>query len=106
MSILDGMPEDNTRPAQVRLEDLDPFYDEIMVIFNANDEAQTFQNDSASETRFRLHPVQASSSDQTVRTASYDATTNTFTVPPRTTAVFVAGDNTRIMLPMVFTSQP
>ncbi|CAA9333495.1 MAG: hypothetical protein AVDCRST_MAG93-6309, partial [uncultured Chloroflexia bacterium] len=71
-----------------------------------NDEAQTFQNDSTSETRFRLHPVQVGSSDPTVRMASYDESANTFTVPPRTTAVFVAGDNTRIVLPMVFTSRP
>jgi pullulanase len=106
MSIMDGMPNDATRPAQMRLQDIDPFYDQVIVIFNANDEAQTFVNDDPSETRFQLHPVQASSSDPVVRTASYDAETNTFTVPPRTTAVFVAGDNYRTMLPQVYTSQP
>ncbi len=106
MSIMDGMPNDATRPAQMRLQDLDPFYDQIVVVFNANDEAQTFQNDDASETRFRLHPYQVGSNDPVVRTAKYDAATNTFTVPPRTTAVFVAGEDNRIILPMVFTSQP
>jgi len=36
-----------------------------------------------------LHPVQAGSEDPIVATSTYDTATGTFTVPPRTTAVFV-----------------
>jgi MYXO-CTERM domain-containing protein len=36
-----------------------------------------------------LHPVLKESADAAVRTASYDGSTGTFTVPARTTAVFM-----------------
>jgi hypothetical protein len=36
-----------------------------------------------------LHLVQAFSSDSVVRTAKFDSATGTFSVPARTTAVFV-----------------
>ena len=37
-----------------------------------------------------LHPVQAVSHDQVVRTSKFNGLTGTFTVPARTTAVFIA----------------
>ena len=59
-----------------------------MVLINANDEAQTF--DSALDGRqLMLHPVQQASVDPVVKTATYDAGNGKFTVPARTTAVWV-----------------
>jgi len=37
-----------------------------------------------------LHPVQANSYDDVVKSANFDVTTGEFEVPARTTAVFVA----------------
>lgn len=65
--------------------DLDPNVEALMVIFNANDEAQTLAVTGASG--FELHPLQVTSTDPVVRTASF--TGETFSVPARTTAVFV-----------------
>lgn len=38
---------------------------------------------------FTLHPIQAASADPVVQTTSFDPVTGAFTVPGRTTAVFV-----------------
>jgi pullulanase len=61
---------------------------EVVVLFNASTEAQTFFFDTG-EKGFALHPVQQQSSDPVVRTSHYDADAKTFFVPARTTAVFV-----------------
>ncbi|HEX8437527.1 pullulanase-type alpha-1,6-glucosidase [Archangium sp.] len=61
---------------------------DIVVLFNANDEAQAFPIPEYAGRGMKLHPVQADSSDTAVRTASFDAS-GAFTVPARTTAVFV-----------------
>ncbi len=65
--------------------DLDAAYDALVVMINANDEAQTF--DIAGATGFELHPVLAASTDTVVAGASFSA--GTFSVPGRTAAVFV-----------------
>ncbi|WP_435876813.1 alpha-1,6-glucosidase domain-containing protein, partial [Streptomyces achromogenes] len=39
-------------------------------------------------TPYTLHPVQATGSDDTVKSASYTTASGTFTVPARTVAVF------------------
>jgi hypothetical protein len=36
-----------------------------------------------------LHPVQAFSHDSVVRTSKFQSSTGTFTIPARTTAVFI-----------------
>jgi len=105
----------NTGPSQIpgvivmSLDDTDGSlgspYSQVIVIFNANDEAQSITLDQLNETlmiggAYELHPVQAASHDPVVQTAAFaDAT---FTVPARTTAVFVheAGPPT-IYLPLV-----
>jgi hypothetical protein len=69
--------------------DLDADADAVWALFNAGDEARDFPIASLSGTEVVLHPVQASSSDPVVRTSSFDEATGTFTVPARTTAVFV-----------------
>lgn len=67
--------------------DIDPSYDGVLVMFNANDEAQTFTISDVSG--FELHPALAASADTIVQSASFDEATDTFSVPGRTTAVFV-----------------
>ncbi len=71
---------------------IDPTYAQIVVLFNANDQAQTFTLDSVMGLPFTLHPVQAEGSDPVVKDASFDASSGTFSVPGRTTAVFVLND--------------
>ncbi|MCB0122817.1 MAG: DUF3372 domain-containing protein, partial [Caldilineaceae bacterium] len=57
----------------------------IVVLFNANDEAQTITVAATAGTGLSLHPL------QTGLAASFDDATGTFTVPGRTTAVFIDG---------------
>ncbi len=73
--------------------DLDAEYEYIIVLFNATDEEQSYELSSLAERSIVLHPVQATSSDPVVQTSSYDLSTGTFTVPARTTAVFVEQEN-------------
>ncbi|MCP4420110.1 MAG: DUF3372 domain-containing protein, partial [Chloroflexi bacterium] len=72
-----------------KMMSMDPHYGLIVVLLNANDEAQTFTDDVFAEFEMELHPVQAESHDPVVKTAVFDAETGAFTVPGRTTAVFV-----------------
>ncbi|MEO8607966.1 MAG: pullulanase-type alpha-1,6-glucosidase [Chloroflexota bacterium] len=74
------------------LADLDPNAKQIVVIFNASKDAQTFSDKSLAGQDFELHPVLANSADSVVRTAAFDAKTGTFTVPGLTAAVFVLGE--------------
>lgn len=72
--------------------DIDPNYETIVVLINANDEAQTFTAPAAARLggrRLALHPVQANGADPVVKTATYDWKTGKFTIPARTTAVWV-----------------
>ncbi|MCA9555873.1 MAG: DUF3372 domain-containing protein, partial [Myxococcales bacterium] len=66
--------------------DLDPQLDGVVVLVNANDEAQAFT--LADATGFALHSVQQASADTVVRGASFTEATHEFSVPGRTTAVF------------------
>ncbi|WP_406609190.1 pullulanase-type alpha-1,6-glucosidase [Agarivorans sp. JK6] len=65
--------------------DLDANNDAIVVVLNATDEEQAFP--IAGTAGFELHEVQQASADAVVQGASF--TNATFTVPARTTAVFV-----------------
>lgn len=78
---------------QVGLSDIDPNYEMIVVLLNANDEAQSFAAPLAG-LNLVLHPVQANSIDTVVQGASFDSATGTFSVPGRTTAVFVLPQTT------------
>ena len=64
-------------------------YDRIVVLFNASPDSQTYASAAFVGADFKLHPIQQASSDPVVRTAGYDAAAGGFTVPGRTTAVFV-----------------
>ncbi|WP_336921067.1 pullulanase-type alpha-1,6-glucosidase [Aquipuribacter sp. SD81] len=68
-------------------EDVDAAHERVVVAFNATDEAQTYSVDALAEAGLVLHPIQAAGADPVVKEASFDG--GTFTVPARTTAVFV-----------------
>lgn len=63
---------------------------DAVVLFNASDEQQRFVSDTFKDVPFALHPVLKESADAAVRTASFEASSGAFTVPARTTAVFMA----------------
>jgi pullulanase len=70
-------------------------YDQILVMFNASLGQIQLGIPQYVGAAFQLHPVQAASNDPLLTQAKFDAATGVFTVPPRTTAVFVvkAGDS-------------
>jgi hypothetical protein len=70
---------------------VDRVRERIVVLFNATISPQEFEAGLLAGFDFELHEVQQASSDPVVPTSSWDAGTSTFSVPARTTAVFVAG---------------
>jgi pullulanase len=60
------------------------------VLINASKKPKTFSDSSLNDLPFVLHPVQAASYDPVVRSARYDRVSGVFTLPARTTAVFLA----------------
>jgi pullulanase len=69
-----------------------PAFGQVVALVNAAPEARTFTAAALAGQRLRLHPVQRASADLVVRGARFDCRTGTFTVPARTTAVFVSQD--------------
>jgi pullulanase-type alpha-1,6-glucosidase len=69
--------------------DLDPSARSIVVLFNASATGQAIGLADAAGGPFRLHPVQAASTDETITRATFDPGDGSFSVPARTTAVFV-----------------
>ncbi len=81
-------------------------YDLVVTLFNATDDPVVFSNTQLLSKTLTLHPVQAGSYDPVVKTARYQASTGVFTVPARTTAVFVQlAKQYRILLPLVMRGQ-
>jgi pullulanase-type alpha-1,6-glucosidase len=80
MSVMDRLPD---------WPDLDPDLDRVVVLFNATPSTQEFASDAWKEKPFALHPVQAGGGDAVVKFARFESTDGRFTVPPRSTAVFV-----------------
>lgn len=70
--------------------DLDPDYESIVVLFNADKKSQTFTMPELVGTSMSLHPIQANSHDPLVKEARFDRAKGEFAVPARTTAVFVS----------------
>ncbi|WP_160152485.1 pullulanase-type alpha-1,6-glucosidase [Microbulbifer sp. ALW1] len=89
----------NTGPEQVpgliamQLEDLegeiDRRYERIVVLFNGDKETITFNHDALAGTHLKLHPMQRHSADPELRSAKFDRNSGAFTLPGRTTAVFI-----------------
>ncbi|KAI8008008.1 hypothetical protein LOK49_LG07G01347 [Camellia lanceoleosa] len=75
------------------LSQLDPIYSYIVVIVNVCPTAVSFANPALRARTFELHPIQAMSTDEFVKNSMYEALTGSFTVPSRTTAVFVEPRN-------------
>lgn len=69
--------------------DLDSAYERVVILFNATDTVQTFTESALVSATLTLHPVQANSVDAVVKSATFDPATGSFTIPARTTAVFV-----------------
>lgn len=60
----------------------------LVVVMNATPGTQSQRVPELAGAAYRLHPVQASGADRTVKKAAYDRSTGGFTVPGRTVAVF------------------
>jgi pullulanase-type alpha-1,6-glucosidase len=73
-------------------ENIDPIYAAVVVVFNATPETQTLTVSELAETPLALHQLQVTSVDPIVRESTFDVPTGTFTIPARTTAVFVTLD--------------
>jgi hypothetical protein len=71
-----------------------------VVLFNGTDEEQRFTASTFKDARLELHPVLKESTDPVVRAAAFDAGTGTFTVPARTTAVFMQGQPPSRVVPI------
>jgi pullulanase len=69
---------------------LDPDAKSIIVLFNVDKIPKTISIPDYAGIGLTLHPVlQKSFADPIVKQSQYDATTGTFVIPPRTTAVFL-----------------
>ena len=73
-------------------QNVDPNYALVVSLFNASPDEITFTQADLMGMGLELHPVQVNSHDPIVQDAVFDPETGTFTVPARTTAVFVLGD--------------
>ena len=69
--------------------DLDPNAEEIVVLFNANDQPQSITLPDTRGLHFKLHKVQRTSDDIVATDSRFVPGQGTFVVPARTTAVFV-----------------
>jgi pullulanase/glycogen debranching enzyme len=69
--------------------DLDKGTERLVVLFNTTDEPVSYTLSKLKGANVRLHPVQADSVDHIVRTSAFNSRTGTFTVPARTTSVFI-----------------
>jgi pullulanase-type alpha-1,6-glucosidase len=70
-------------------DDLDPAVEEIVVVFNATTDEQTFTIPASVGQEWALHQTQQTSADPLLLGAGHDIATGEFTVPARTTAVFM-----------------
>ncbi len=69
--------------------DLDRVHDGLVSLFNPTDDPIDFTAGALAGTAMYLHPVLVGSVDAVVSTASFDDATGSFSIPPRTAAVFV-----------------
>jgi pullulanase-type alpha-1,6-glucosidase len=71
---------------------IDPNIGQVVALFNAAPEERTFSDPLFAGAQLHLHDVLVSSSDERVINASFDAASGVFTIPARTTAVFMGGE--------------
>ncbi|OAO92107.1 hypothetical protein AXX17_AT5G03790 [Arabidopsis thaliana] len=72
---------------------IDPIYSLIVVIFNARPSEFSYPSPALKDRKLELHPVQVMSADEIVKKSVYDSFSGGFTVPARTTTVFVESRN-------------
>jgi pullulanase len=70
------------------VDDLDPAYEEIVVLFNARPGEITFSDEAFVGRDLALHSVQQVSNDELARNSKFDSVSGSFTIAGRTTAVF------------------
>ncbi|MCY7365799.1 MAG: pullulanase-type alpha-1,6-glucosidase, partial [Frankiaceae bacterium] len=68
-------------------QSVDPALDRVVTVFNATDTEQVWTAEQLTDAGLALSPVQAGGADPVVKGATFSG--GTFTVPARTTAVFV-----------------
>jgi hypothetical protein len=68
---------------------LDPQIGQVVVLFNATTQQQQFSDPAFVGAELGLHPVQQASDDERLREAAFDPAGGTFSVPARTTLVFI-----------------
>ena len=69
----------------------DAKYRSVVVLFNVDKEAKTIAIPALKGLKLKLHKLQRKSDDPVVKTSSYLDASGSFTIPARTTAVFVEG---------------
>ncbi len=67
----------------------DAKYKKVVVVFNADKAANTVAIPELKGRKLKLHEIQRFGRDDVVKASTYDAGTGDFTIPARTTAVFV-----------------
>ncbi len=87
LSFLNGGPQQLPGVIVMHLKGSATPYRDIVVVFNASGRAANIKDASLAPLKLSLHPVQAASSDSTVKGST--ATGNILSVPALTTAVFV-----------------
>ncbi|MCO5591681.1 hypothetical protein L7F22_045672 [Adiantum nelumboides] len=83
MSIEDGIKDQNA------FKQLDHQYQTLIVVFNASPDSLSFAVPFCKSKRLILHPLQASSSDEVAKRSNFEMVSGEFSMPSRTTAVFV-----------------
>ena len=68
---------------------LDPNYSRLAVLFNANAETIQFYDPTLVGQAYELHPILRQSADTIARRAAFDSSGGGFSIPGRTTSVFV-----------------
>nr|AHW98508.1 pullulanase precursor [Oryza brachyantha] len=91
-SLLPGvivMSIEDARTVRPEIAQLDKNFSYVVTIFNVCPYEVSIEIHDLASLGLELHPVQVNSSDALVRQSAYQASTGRFTVPRRTTAVFV-----------------
>jgi pullulanase/glycogen debranching enzyme len=84
--------------------DIDRKFERVVVLINANDEPQVFTAAELAGARLGLHPVQRSSADPVVKTSTFNRASGAFSIPARTTAVFVEYERPSVRVNQLRTS--
>ncbi|CAO2034210.1 unnamed protein product [Urochloa humidicola] len=83
------MSIEDARDDAHEMAQLDKNFSCVVTVFNACPHEVSIEIPDLAKMRLQLHPAQVNSSDALVRQSAFDASAGRFTVPRRTTAVFV-----------------